>query len=306
MKKEAMGLIIKKEDGSEIINYDNPAFPSYIYDGWIVPKVTWEKVPHFHEDIEILTVKSGRMAYSVGGKTILLNAGDTIVVNANQIHYSMAVEENVCRYVIFVVHPSILISSLEVEMQAVRPVLENAELPYIRFRGYNEYTEEMYRLMLGMPEIRRDAFAVTKEFFKIWDIIRKQADNYGGNEEEITPDPQMNTFKIMLNYISEHYKENVKLSDIADRAHISKSMCNNLFKRYVNESPISYLSHLRSRKVAEYLRSTPMTLAEIAEETGFGGVSYMAETFRKYFDNSPAAYRKEWNKMTSEAKGEKE
>ena len=76
MKKEVMGLIVKRDDGSEIINYDDPGFPSYIYDGWIAPKVTWEGVPHFHEDIEIMTIKQGRLAYYVNGKELLLNEGD--------------------------------------------------------------------------------------------------------------------------------------------------------------------------------------------------------------------------------------
>ena len=30
MKKERMGLIVKREDGSEIINYDDESFPTYI------------------------------------------------------------------------------------------------------------------------------------------------------------------------------------------------------------------------------------------------------------------------------------
>ena len=95
MNRNLMGLIVKRDDGSEIINYDNPAFPSYIYDGWVAPKVTWERVPHFDEDIEIVSVKEGRMAYSVNGNTLLLNAGDTIVVNSNQIHYSMCIDDTV-------------------------------------------------------------------------------------------------------------------------------------------------------------------------------------------------------------------
>ena len=32
MKKEVMGLIVKREDGSEIVNYDDDSFPSYIYE----------------------------------------------------------------------------------------------------------------------------------------------------------------------------------------------------------------------------------------------------------------------------------
>ena len=72
MNREAMGLIVKRDDGSEIVNYDNPAFPSYIYDGWGKPRVTWEKVPHFHEDIELIAVKEGNMSYSVNGREITL------------------------------------------------------------------------------------------------------------------------------------------------------------------------------------------------------------------------------------------
>ena len=59
MKIEQMGLIVKRDDGSEIVNYDDPNFPSYIYDGWIAPKVTWEGVPHFHEE-QRASLKGGR------------------------------------------------------------------------------------------------------------------------------------------------------------------------------------------------------------------------------------------------------
>ena len=62
MNRDIMGLIVKREDGSEIVNYDDPQFPSYIFEGWVKPNVTWERVPHFHEDIEMCTVTQGKMA----------------------------------------------------------------------------------------------------------------------------------------------------------------------------------------------------------------------------------------------------
>ena len=294
MNREVMGLIVKRDDGSEIVNYDNPSFPSYIYDGWVAPHVTWERVPHFHEDIEIVTVKQGRMAYSVNGNTIELNEGDTIVVNSNQIHYSICLDNKVARYVIFIIHPSVLMSSVAVEMQAVRPIIDNPEISYLRFRNYNEYVEPIRNIMLEMPEIRHDAFQVTLHFFKIWEIIRKQVSHYLPEETEVASDPRMQLFKMMMHHISVYYKESVTLDDIAGSANISRSLCNALFNQYVGESPISYLMHFRCRKVAEYLRSSPMTLTEIASMTGFNGVSYMSETFRKYFGSSPRAYRKTW------------
>lgn len=294
MKKEVMGLIVKRDDGSEIINYDDPGFPSYIYDGWIAPKVTWEGVPHFHEDIEIMTIKQGHLAYYVNGKELLLNEGDTIVVNSNQIHYSLCVNGEVAKYVIAIINPRILSGSVAVEMQAIRPITENPDIPYLRFRYINEYTEQMRDLVLGLPEIRHDPFQITKQFYQIWDIIRKQASSYGAPAEEIISDPRMQSFKAMMHFISDNYQRQIKLEDIAQSGNVSKSLCNTLFHQYVSESPINYLMHLRCRKVAELLRSGNMPMSQIAALTGFGGVSYMSETFRKFFDKSPREYRKQW------------
>lgn len=293
MKIEQMGLIVKRDDGSEIVNYDDPNFPSYIYDGWIAPKVTWEGVPHFHEDIEIMTIKEGQVAYFVNGKELLLRAGDTIVVNSNQIHYNMTVNGEVAKYVICILHPSILVNSITVEMQAVRPITENPDLPYLRFRYINEHTESIRNLVLGMPDLRHDPFAITKQFYQIWDIIRKHAETLGATEDVVS-DPRIQSFKSMMHFISNNYQNQVTLADIAASGSISKSLCNTLFHQYVGESPINYLMHLRCRKVAELLRSGKIPMTEIASRTGFGGVSYMSETFRKFFEKSPREYRKVW------------
>lgn len=293
MKREMMGLIVKRDDGSEIVNYDDPNFPSYIYDGWIVPKATWEGVPHFHEDIEIMTVKEGKVMYVVNGRNVLLNEGDTIVVNSNQIHYSLTVDGAMAKYVIAVLHPGILANSVAVDMQAIKPITENSELSYLRFRYINEHTEDIRNLVLALPDMRHDAFAVTKQFYQIWDIVRKQAESLGAREEVVS-DPRMQSFKAMMHYIANNYSSQITLADIAASGNISKSLCNTLFHQYVGESPINYLMHLRCRKVAELLRASRMSMSEIAAQTGFGGVSYMSETFRKFFDRAPREYRKQW------------
>ena len=292
MKRELMGLIVKSDDGSEKVNYDDDSFPSYIYDGWIKPNVTWEKVPHFHEDVELVTVKTGKMAYSVNGKLITLNAGDTIFVNSNQIHYSVALDDTTATYVIFIVHPSIINSSVAVEMQALLPILNNPNLSYLRFRNINENTEEMREIMLTLPDVRRDPFQITKKFFNIWEIILNQSKSYGMLDERTETELYSKPFKAMMHYIQQHYKDTITLDDIAVSGNISKSLCNKVFHKYVGDSPVNYLLNYRVRKVAELLRTTTMSLSDIASETGFNGTSYMSEMFKKSFEMSPRNYRK--------------
>lgn len=300
MNHDVMGLIVKREDGSEIVNYDDASFPSYIFDGWVAPKVTWERVPHFHEDVEIVTVTSGNMAYSVNGKTLMLHAGDTIFVNSNQIHYSMALDGECAKYVIFIAHPDILNSSLQVQLSALLPIISNPDLPYLRFRDINRDTEELYNLMIGLPAIKHDPFQVTKNFFLIWEIIMRQSATIGALEKNENSDSHMQVFKTMMYFIQREYTHTITLDQIAQSGNISKSLCNNLFKQYVEESPINYLLHFRCRKVAEYLRMGNHTLTEIASLTGFCGVSYMSETFKKYFGSSPREYKKKWANVAAE------
>lgn len=104
----------------------------------------------------------------------------------------------------------------------------------------------------------------------------------------------MQSFKAMMHFVANNYQNQITLNDIAASGNISKSLCNTLFHQYVGESPINYLMHLRSRKVAELLRAGKMPMTEIAAQTGFGGVSYMSETFKKFFEQSPRDYRKQW------------
>ena len=299
MKRELMGLIVKREDGSEQVNYDDDSFPSYIYDGWIKPNVTWEKVPHFHEDIEMVTVKTGKMAYSVNGTLIPLYEGDTIFVNSNQIHYSLSLDNETATYVIFIANPNILTSSVAVEMQALQPILNNPKLSYLRFRNINENTVDIHNIMLSLPDIRRDPFQVTKKFFDIWEIILNQSKTYGMLDEDAQLDIHTRSFKAMMYYIQQNYKESITLDDIAMSGNISKSLCNKVFHKYVGDSPVNYLLNYRVRKVAELLRTTSLSLSEIAALTGFNGTSYMSEMFKKSFKSSPRDFRKNWEDNNS-------
>lgn len=303
MDRTKMGLIVKREDGSEIVNYDDPSFPSYVYEGWVKPKVTWERVPHYHKDIEITTVTSGQMAYSVNGKTVILNEGDTIIVNANQIHYSMSITEEKAKYVICVIDPAILMSSVAVEMRYIRPIIDNPDITYLRFRNLNEDAERMYKLVTAIPEMRHDPLEITMQFFRIWKLMLGYSKTIGILEKDDGSDQHMIFFKHMMHFISENYQETITLEDIAGSANVSKSLCNIIFHKYVGESPVNYLLHLRLRKVAEYLRSSSLNISDITELTGFKGVSYMSESFKRYFGMTPREYRKDWTRNSDNVTG---
>ena len=137
-------------------------------------------------------------------------------------------------------------------------------------------------------------FLITKCFFEIWDIImRRFTDAYRLHVRSMEESTGHNSrLKAMMLYIDEHYTERISLSDIASAGGVSQSLCNQIFNRLTEKSPIEYLMHYRSRKVADLLQTSDMSMAEIADVTGFTGASYMAETFKKYYNQSPREYKK--------------
>jgi AraC-like DNA-binding protein len=299
MIEKNRGLIVKRKDGSEVVNYDDENFPSYIYNGYIYIGCTWERIPHYHEDVELLSVYSGEMEYMVDGINIHLKKGDTIFVNSGRIHYSIATDPRVSQYIIAVMHPKIICSSEAVEKTAVNPIITDKTVPFVHFNAADFDAPLIRQFMVEMErDAKKNPFQITKYFFEIWDIIMHRfTDAYRvhiRSMEEI--DDHNAKLKSMMFFIDEHYKERITLKKIADAGGVSQTLCNQIFNKFTEKSPIEYLMQFRCRKVADLLQTGTMPMTEIADVTGFSGASYMAETFKKYFNMTPSEFKKKFRR----------
>ena len=297
------GIIMKRNDGSEVVNYNIDSFPTYIHDGYIFPGCTWERVPHYHDDVEFISVYSGSMGYSVDGVNLTLKKGDTLFVNADTIHYSFSTENRVTRYYLAVMHPRIICSSFAVESKAIKPVISDRSVPFIHFKSedFDAAAVQQTLKTLTKEEENKSEFLITKGFFELWDIIMHRfTDAYRLHVRHIEDGDSHNSkLKAMMIFIDQHYNEQITLKDIAEAGCVSQSLCNQIFNKLTEKSPVEYLMHYRSRKVADLLQAGNMSMSEIAEITGFTGASYMAETFKKFYKMSPREFRKSSRPGTS-------
>jgi AraC-like DNA-binding protein len=92
-------------------------------------------------------------------------------------------------------------------------------------------------------------------------------------------------------YCAFHLAEPLRVRDLAERAHLSQSHFSALFRQRFGMSPHQYLIHLRIQRAQELLRTTPHSLAYIAEQCGFADVHHLAKTFKRMNGISPGAYR---------------
>ena len=235
------------------------------------------------------------MGYCVNGSSIFLEKGDTIFVNSDQLHYSYAIPPREGRYVIAVLHPRILCSNYAVEAKAVLPVISNKKIPYIHFRNGDRDAAAIQELMLYLHrQALGNEFLITKTFYEIWEIIMARCNETGdfSRDEYVNKDVHNEVLKAMMNYVDKNYMNNITLGEIASAGGVSKSLCNTIFSKFTQMTPIEYIMHFRTRKVADLLQQGDLSMTQIAEQTGFSSASYMAETFKKFYKFSPREYKK--------------
>jgi AraC-like DNA-binding protein len=96
-----------------------------------------------------------------------------------------------------------------------------------------------------------------------------------------------------LRFIQERHMEAIRLSELADRVHLSASHLSALFRKQFGYGPARYLQYLRIRRAEQLLHNPYLTIQEVAYECGFGDVNYFGRVFRKAHGVSPGKWRKE-------------
>jgi AraC-like DNA-binding protein len=82
------------------------------------------------------------------------------------------------------------------------------------------------------------------------------------------------------------------LHSLARTAYLSRSAFEARFNKVVGRSPMTILRDLRMRQAAEQLKSTSMTVDEIARQAGYASRSSFVRAFRRAYGGDPTSYRK--------------
>lgn len=283
-------MIAKRDDGSEQVNYQNDDFPSYLHVGSVFPGARWTNKPHFHEDLEFITITKGVTGYNVNGEKITLEQGDTLMVNKNQVHYSYTIGQDDCSYFIAILHPSLLCSSYYVQTHFVEPVIDNSDIPYVLIKHDDPLAERIYKGVEDLIDAIDSELSITIAFLKLFKLIFNWCRGHNNLDNPANAIPTDASFKLMLKYIESNYAKPLTLADIAKAGGVSKTHCNTLFKKFTGNTPMDSLNRYRIERVAYYVTSTNLSMSEIAERTGFSGASYMTETFKKIYGVAPRVY----------------
>jgi two-component system response regulator YesN len=98
--------------------------------------------------------------------------------------------------------------------------------------------------------------------------------------------------RLAKQYIQEHYSEQIKLEDVANKVYLSPSYFSNIFKKETGQNFTDFLVDYRMQEAKELLRNADLSVNEIADRVGYVEQRYFSKLFKKVVGIKPTEYRK--------------
>ncbi|MDD6734730.1 MAG: AraC family transcriptional regulator [Clostridiales bacterium] len=236
--------------------------------------------PHWHEHIELLHILSGSGTFTCGSKTFYAEAGDTIAVNSNEQH-SFTSDDTVNYFCIIINIAFFCDVDFENILLVSKIPPDNEISKYIR----EMYNEKISEKIGSNMVIKGTAYLLMSHLRRCYTEAHLSKHEY---------DMRMAKLKKIngiLDYIHEHYNEDLSTSVLAKKWFLSEGYICHIFKKASGKTIIQYINDVRIEKAALLLENTDESIAGIASKVGFEDVNYFDRLFKKQTGMSPKKYR---------------
>jgi len=107
----------------------------------------------------------------------------------------------------------------------------------------------------------------------------------------ITQKPMPQSVVRARRFIEDHFTDAMDLADIAKAAKVTENHIVRLFNRHIGTTPVRYLWQTRVHRGAELLRSTGLSISEIAYQVGFSTPYHFSRLVKQQLGQSPRDLR---------------
>lgn len=245
---------------------------------------------HKHSFFEICYVLDGQGIYIEEGKEYRLQK-DTMFMSRPNILHQIKSEEGL--YIVYVAFELIesesskewikMIERAKVCSQVVIEVDENTVASLLwkslliqAMKAEQAFFEEMLN---------------QQSFHLIYSLIQTFAPFSNQGNHNNSPE----TYSVILNqvklYIRDNLSDPLKLTDVSNHFHISGRHLSRLFVTELGMSYSDFIQNERVQRAATLLKTTDLSIKDIAEECGFSTVHYFTRVFKSSMRTPPGRFR---------------
>lgn len=279
------------ENKEQIDQHGFFSFPIAFYKTDLVrDEVIW----HWHDDIEIVQVLEGRILAGMESNSVETKAGEGFFIKPGVLHRTWKLDDAPLWYRTIVFSPR-LIGGIDSCFWStyVQPTLQSDFPSFIRFSQDSE--PPFSALMDAVWKAKQDSLpGFENDIRYILTKFLMYAVGMAPVHETVLSAQDardMERVKRMLTFLQSHFAEDITLDQIAASAALSRAECIRCFQRMVGSAPMHFLKEYRMQRAAALLRSTNLTVSEVALNCGVPNAGYFTRMFRSLYNQTPTQYR---------------
>ena len=251
---------------------------------------------HDHEFSELVVVTKGWVDHEIGGETERLSRGDFFVLHPGRRHsYPKTSADSELYNLLYdakVPIPMLALSGFSF-VEFVYPPADRAdERPFsgIVARLPAKPLKEVHALLEAMVRERREPGAASSLFLGslFASIVILLARETVGVIPAVRSDWRLGG---VVNYMQCHLAERLRVDRLARLAAMSQSTLLRAFKEAFGCGPAKYFASLRLSRAVELLKTTKLTVGEVAYKTGFFDDSHLRKKIAQSMQTSIGALR---------------
>ena len=267
-------------------------FPFNIYP-CTIPKDFPQVALHWQDSMELVFVKKGRGIVQAGLTTYTAQAGDIYVFAPGVLHALRQLPGEAMEYENIIFELELLGGAEDLcaekyllPLQSGRLLLPARLTPndlcYLQAAACLREVEEANRAKLPGYEL-----LVKGALLRFLSLLIAQ-----GKQQLPAETADTQRLKAVLQWISVHYAEGLRVADAAGICSFSSSHFMRWFRQMTGQSFVAFLNEYRLNAAAEALHATDETVLTIASRCGFENLSYFNRAFKAHFGMTPREYRK--------------
>lgn len=246
----------------------------------------FERLPHFHHDIEILMPIQGSLYMETESQKFLIKKDEFFLLSQDEIHSgSQTNEPNL--FAVLEVSPDFCksfyprLSNLRITENHVTPT-SNPEL-YQCIRNAIRHAALFCR---EQPE--GSELMIMAELCKLTFGILKYAKYVECTEAEAQLKFRENLrISSIVNYINNNYVQNISLNSLAERLNMNPSYLSRYISKHLGTSFRDYVNNLRLEKAVTLLTTTDISKLDVCIATGFSDYRYLNSSIQRAFGCTP-------------------
>lgn len=239
---------------------------------------------HWQQEIEFVYVKKGSLDIEVDDNSFSIKEKELIIISSGAIHAFIKSDVDTLIYVVRLFVDDIAsYSDTKEEViefyrrtmivaadKTVKNIIES--IIFADFGKYNDYYASVKAAELTIHLILNQGLM---KYQMVPEIV--------GESEVIMK---------MQQYIEDNLHKEITLGMLAEHLSFSKSYCSKFVKKKTNLNFLDYVKTIRLREAEELLRTTDLSITEVAYSTGFPSIQSFNRIFKGSKGMNPTGYRK--------------